>query len=706
MKKIFLITILLSFYFGLFAQINNPACYVLLNPPIKTPNGTDLPATPCGDWESLVADRDKKDKKNPQFTILGDATAKYNCHAYAWYFRDKHILPIGDPERFNPNYPDGVWINNAPYFFYTNDDSYYQYNYNSSINHEAELRVVYDYDWHSAVTTAHPDTFVSKLSYGCLAKHKWNECEYPASNLIYFKRSPVIVSMNGANNGDFKLDNGAQATWTVSGSFKIVDAPGAGQGPVTANSVTVVPTAFNGTVGTLTAKLVPQYILPSNKQITITRKFTAATTNLSNPSKVCTGQDSYIHLYSDFSDDYIYTPATWSIDPALFSITSSNTNATSVSVKAKAPHGQTATLTATLNNGLGVRTRNITACSTSIIGPATVCTAPPPSSTHSLSDGYTADWEVSPGFVFHPSGLTTQNNSKNVTIKATASNVQSGTITAIINGVVVADTSIRQCYPILGPDVVSTASSGINYVLFNGVSGTVSANYWTLQNLEFNGSYTDNSVVYVKTPTANDGKLCLLQAFLNGDAVARKAIYTNGYINGPNQVCTTSSTFSFEQDYAVKWEFSPSISGFQVDDPYFDPNIEYKWIYLKATSTHGGSVTIKAKKCGVEVASKTISACSKGSSQPSGGSGLLVYPNPASGIVRIEIEEETSSVVGIARAYDVRLYNLQGNMLMQEKTTSSMVEFDVSGLPNGVYMVYVYDGENPYPLMQPLVVEH
>ena len=56
--------------------------------------------------------------------------------------------------------------------------------------------------------------------------------------------------------------------------------------------------------------------------------------------------------------------------------------------------------------------------------------------------------------------------------------------------------------------------------------------------------------------------------------------------------------------------------------------------------------------------------------------------------------------------YDLRLYDGQGNLLRQQKTKGSTVQFNVSALPNGIYYLHIYDGVSDTPEMRQIVVEH
>jgi len=58
-----------------------------------------------------------------------------------------------------------------------------------------------------------------------------------------------------------------------------------------------------------------------------------------------------------------------------------------------------------------------------------------------------------------------------------------------------------------------------------------------------------------------------------------------------------------------------------------------------------------------------------------------------------------------SKNFDVRLYDDQGNLLRQQKAKGGTVQFDVSSLPKGLYLLHVYDGVNAKPVIQQIVVD-
>ena len=87
-------------------------------------------------------------------------------------------------------------------------------------------------------------------------------------------------------------------------------------------------------------------------------------------------------------------------------------------------------------------------------------------------------------------------------------------------------------------------------------------------------------------------------------------------------------------------------------------------------------------------------------------SGSPAYPNPASDILNVEIGSAAkSNVQSTSTAYDIRLYDGQGNIVRRVQNKGGSVQFNVGNLPTGIYYLHIYDGINKNPEMQQIVVE-
>ena len=87
------------------------------------------------------------------------------------------------------------------------------------------------------------------------------------------------------------------------------------------------------------------------------------------------------------------------------------------------------------------------------------------------------------------------------------------------------------------------------------------------------------------------------------------------------------------------------------------------------------------------------------------GASSSVYPNPVSDVLFVDLDTPEGDVK-TPPAYDVRLYDGQGNLLRQQSAAGGTVWFNVSNLPDGVYYLHIYDGINVKPEMHQVVVQH
>jgi hypothetical protein len=78
----------------------------------------------------------------------------------------------------------------------------------------------------------------------------------------------------------------------------------------------------------------------------------------------------------------------------------------------------------------------------------------------------------------------------------------------------------------------------------------------------------------------------------------------------------------------------------------------------------------------------------------------VIYPNPVSAILYIDLENKTSGF------YDIRLYNSLGNICRQAKATGERVEFSVSNLPDGFYILHINDESASKPEVHKIIVKH
>ncbi len=162
-----------------------------------------------------------------------------------------------------------------------------------------------------------------------------------------------------------------------------------------------------------------------------------------------------------------------------------------------------------------------------------------------------------------------------------------------------------------------------------------------------------------------------------------------------------------EQLYAETSGSPPSSASIYINGStvyYGDVYVEIKCVGTNNSTgqTHTAYAEIKCNDCEFDGYSAKSSS--------------LVYPNPVSDVLNVDLELATSSgaLESVANGvqlkqestYDVRLYDRQGNLLRHAIAKGGNVEFNVQSLSNGVYFLHIYDGISEKPKMQQIVVEH
>ena len=177
-------------------------------------------------------------------------------------------------------------------------------------------------------------------------------------------------------------------------------------------------------------------------------------------------------------------------------------------------------------------------------------------------------------------------------------------------------------------------------------------------------------------------------------------------IIGPDKICYTSpATYTISSGTVSSWQLQQSMSPFLFIDSFTSTSVT-----ISTTVNNNWAGTIIAYVNGAAPPMKTVfSTCSKGAGNDP-GSYVTIYPNPTSGLLYIAIDAEAAQSLLAAKvsslSFDVRLYDGQGTLHLQQKTKGGTVEFDVTNLPDGFYYVHVYDGVNSTPVMLQVVVEH
>ncbi|GHV58491.1 hypothetical protein FACS1894182_11050 [Bacteroidia bacterium] len=209
MKKfIILFWTSIAFSYSLRAQ-----CSDTLKNDIYTPNGS--PVVTYVMCESSLPTRLSFDQQYTQtypsaiqiITYDGlSSTRKFNCHGYAWLRVEQGI---------------DRWIG---YSGTTDEDIYMT---DGSYTQVSQAIYPGKVSWasgdHSAITTNHPDTLISKWNQWPLMKHKWNYSPFGSSNLKYYQKTPPTLTgpdVVGATCATtFTINHspsGFSVSWTVS----------------------------------------------------------------------------------------------------------------------------------------------------------------------------------------------------------------------------------------------------------------------------------------------------------------------------------------------------------------------------------------------------------------------------------------------------------------------------------------------------------
>lgn len=84
----------------------------------------------------------------------------------------------------------------------------------------------------------------------------------------------------------------------------------------------------------------------------------------------------------------------------------------------------------------------------------------------------------------------------------------------------------------------------------------------------------------------------------------------------------------------------------------------------------------------------------------------VVFPNPVSNILYIELEKIEHIQNKNSISFDIRLYNSLGKIYHQTKATSGIVEFSVSNIPNGIYFLTINDENGRKYKIDKIIVKH
>ena len=501
--------------------------------------------------------------------IVKEATAYYNCHAYAWH------LTEGNTNK--------VWIRNHAYL-YNSLDPYWSGSSACFVPcnvTEAEKIYYYYNGQHSAVKSSVSGKYDSKWGNWYVIRHKLDSVPYPLySYRNYFAKptisGPGMVCNNGEQFNFFPSSLGNAITWTVDGPFSFHQTNS--QTTATGTSPTVYRTVAGSGNGVLKAYYNGNEVV--KKTIT--------------PCEIIFGSTTICGT-SNYTLNFGFTNF-WGVSPQnAFEII--NSTATSITVKSKSHNGETGTISAIVD-GTTVY-KSIQTCNSSITGSSTLCDLTPYS--FFLHNASADSWSISPTnspIYIHYSNYYWAD------VSSTSFYGDSATLNAINNGVVIASIPIQTCSSgsvyIYGNPVICTSDNiGIFHISDYLNSGT--GDYWHIKTLSGSLSLLYPGYTGTQVYAASPGSSGILYAVSPGQYIVSYEIsscrggggspsYISVYPNPVSDILTIEiDAESFTQSGAFE---QPLTDGkpFKTD-PVFDLRLyDGQGNLLRKAKTKGGTV--------------------------------------------------------------------------------------------------------------------
>ena len=315
------------------------------------------------------------------------------------------------------------------------------------------------------------------------------------------------------------------------------------------------------------------------------------------------------------------------------------------------------------------------------------------------SSGYTYNWTVPSGF----NGYSTS-STINITPTPGASgqlrvDVHKGTDHFVITK------NIYYIPSIIGPASFCPSTS-VTFTASNAPAGYQWGKSSNLTTLSTSGNTITVSAASPGTGwvsiNSNNQELFRLNVTINA-LPASRTINGNGYFFFYSGIGSDVYTLaSLNQGESVSWSITPT-SGVSLSQGYPSPGQVTVYSFGVA-DTYTLKATITNSDLCSTVVTKNIQIRDGGKSSAS----PIAYPIPADQTLYVDLDQILSglSPAGKNPVFDVRLYDIQGNMMRQTTAKGGIVQFDVSNLSNGIYFVHIYDGINKNPQIVKIIVEH
>jgi len=322
---------------------------------------------------------------------------------------------------------------------------------------------------------------------------------------------------------------------------------------------------------------------------------------------------------------------------------------------------------------------------------------------------YSLTWSVSSGFTIK----TSDNTSATIVSPV---NTQVGILTCKYNNT----TTVRKrlsstCNfnPVIsGPTFICSSGSGTTYSV-TGFPSNALIDWYCSSNITL-VSASGNSVVF--RANGNTGGNAWIRAEFSGISVTRDNLvisqFTSPEFHPNTSVALNSSTTLQPQTSGIssyRWNVGPPSGA--------------------ASDSYGASLTIKFSQTGTySIFAYGINDCGESTtpthvyiftaSSPSHIS-YAVYPNPVSDLLNIEQEENLQQSelmtgteiaapksVSVSASFDVRLYDVLGQLRQSTLSKNKNITLNVSGLPSGNYYLHIYDGVSETPEIRQIIIQH
>ncbi|PKL84728.1 MAG: hypothetical protein CVV22_11520 [Ignavibacteriae bacterium HGW-Ignavibacteriae-1] len=90
---------------------------------------------------------------------------------------------------------------------------------------------------------------------------------------------------------------------------------------------------------------------------------------------------------------------------------------------------------------------------------------------------------------------------------------------------------------------------------------------------------------------------------------------------------------------------------------------------------------------------KTINGGTTGIEELNLAGNINIYPNPSNGLFTIDSAQD---VIEFSNSMNLEVYNLSGQLVLETILTYPFMAFKLTNLPNGTYIVKIFNGENIY----------